>query len=235
MSAVQNSYSAGFTPAAQPQTEVAPAAPVEQGNPNSVYVGNLQWAVDDQTLANHMAQAGHVVSATVLTYGDGRSAGCGVVQYSTPAEAGQAINTLTNTAINDRPIFVREDRPGPNPNAGGRGRGRGGLNGGMGRGAGGNNATGGGNTFTPDPSRDVGRVIWVGNLPFLVSWMDLKDHFKTIGNVIRADVALEPSGRSRGWGLVLMGTVEEANNACAALNDQPLAGRPLNVRLYNFN
>lgn len=40
----------------------------------------------------------------------GRSKGCGIVEYRTPMEAQTAINTLLDTELKGRLIFVREDR-----------------------------------------------------------------------------------------------------------------------------
>ena len=41
---------------------------------------------------------------------DGRSKGCGIVQYASAKEAKIAIRRLTDTELDGRPIFVREDR-----------------------------------------------------------------------------------------------------------------------------
>ena len=57
-----------------------------------------------------MRQAGNVTHADVFKGGDGRSKGCGVVEYATAAEARHAIRVMHDSCINDRPIFVREDR-----------------------------------------------------------------------------------------------------------------------------
>ena len=57
---------------------------------------------------------------------DGRSKGCGIVEFSTPEEAQEAIKTLTDTEIKGRMIFVREDRE-TTSSAGGFGN-RGGCN-----------------------------------------------------------------------------------------------------------
>lgn len=65
----------------------------------------------------------------------------------------------------------------------------------------------------PGPSSYYGRVLFVGNLPFHCQWQDLKDLFRAAGNIQRADVALGPEGRSRGFGTVLFSTVEDAQNA----------------------
>lgn len=67
------------------------------------------------------------------------------------------------------------------------------------------------------------RRLYVGNLAYKTSWQDLKDHFKTAGTVTYAKTV-------KGWGIVEMETVEEAEAAIAQLNDVELDGRPLNVR-----
>jgi RNA recognition motif-containing protein len=58
-----------------------------------------------------------------------------------------------------------------------------------------------------------GRVLFVGNLPFQCQWQDLKDLFRAAGDIQRADVAIGPEGRSRGFGTVLFATPEDAQNA----------------------
>ena len=47
---------------------------------------------------------------------------------------------------------------------------------------------------------NVGCKIYVGNLSWDVKWQELKDFFRPCGNVVRADVMEEPSGRSKGCG-----------------------------------
>ena len=75
-----------------------------------------------------------------------------------------------------------------------------------------------------------GTSVYVGNLSWDVSWQDLKDHFKTVGNVLHADVMAMPDGRSKGCGLVSFATAQDANNAITMLNDTDLNGRPIFVR-----
>ena len=72
-------------------------------------------------------EAGEVVYCDVMKERDGRSKGCGIVEFSTPEEAQEAIKTLTDTEIKGRMIFVREDRE-TTSNAGGFGGARGGCN-----------------------------------------------------------------------------------------------------------
>lgn len=48
----------------------------------------------------------------------------------------------------------------------------------------------------------AGRQLYVGNLPFNVQWQELKDMFRHVGNVVRAEVQVDNVGRSRGFGQV---------------------------------
>jgi RNA recognition motif-containing protein len=50
------------------------------------------------------------------------------------------------------------------------------------------------------------------------------------GNVVRADVAQSPAGKSRGFGTVLFSTIEEATAAVARFNNYEWHGRKIEVR-----
>jgi len=70
----------------------------------------------------------------------------------------------------------------------------------------------------------------VGNLPWDVSWQALKDHFRSAGHVVHADVMADGEGRSRGCGTVLFGTTREAAKAIQMFNESFLLGRQIEVR-----
>lgn len=53
---------------------------------------------------------GPVAHADVLLGRDGRSKGCGVVEYQNPEDAQTAIRKLNDVVLMGRPVFVREDR-----------------------------------------------------------------------------------------------------------------------------
>ena len=80
----------------------------------------------------------------------------------------------------------------------------------------------------------AGRVLFVGNLPFHCQWQDLKDLFRAAGNIQRADVAIGPDGRSRGFGTVLFGTQEDAQNAVRLYHGYEYSGRTLKVHFDRF-
>ncbi|KAG0373272.1 hypothetical protein BGX24_011906, partial [Mortierella sp. AD032] len=74
------------------------------------------------------------------------------------------------------------------------------------------------------------RTIHVGNIPFRVRWQDLKDLFRKAGHVVRADVALGPDGRSRGFGTVIYSSVEEAKQAIGMFDQHHWQDRVIQVQ-----
>lgn len=74
------------------------------------------------------------------------------------------------------------------------------------------------------------RALYVGNLPFSVSWQALKDLFKQAGVVERADIPLDHQKRSKGFGLVLMEDIEQARVAQEMFHNYDWQGRTIDVR-----
>lgn len=108
-----------------------------------LYVGNLPFSFDDQTLNTVFAAVGNVTSAKVLTdRATGRSKGFGFVEMATAEDAQRAINELNNTEQQGRKINVAEARP---KEEGGDRGGRGFGGGRGGGGFGGGRRDGGGN------------------------------------------------------------------------------------------
>lgn len=172
-----------------------------------VYVGNLSWDVSWQDLKDHMKDSGEeVVRADVITGPDGRSKGCGVVEFATAEGAQKAIASLNETELHGRQIFVREDREAP------RSRGH--------------------NTSSRFSSGETSqnRRVYVGNLSWDVAWQDLKDHMREAGEVLHAEVIMEANGRSKGCGIVEYATEGEAQEAINTLNDTELKDRMIFVR-----
>ena len=72
--------------------------------------------------------------------------------------------------------------------------------------------------------------LYVGNLSFDTTEVDLQDAFAQAGTV--SEVALMQdkfTGRSRGFAFVTMATPEEAQNAISLFHGKPFQGRPLTV------
>jgi len=199
---------------------------------NRVYVGNLDWKVSWQDLKDHMRTAGDVMFADIFQDFHGRSKGAAIVEYRTPAEASRAVQTLHDTTLGERMIFVREDREAVKT----KGKGGGFKGGFKGGGKGGYGYKGYGKDAAPlrVGPRDKGRLVYCGNLPFRCSWQEIKDVFKQYGKVISVDIAQDFDGRSKGYASVLMEKEDEAEAAIAALNEQDFQGRNMMVRLDNF-
>ncbi|MBN1118579.1 MAG: RNA-binding protein [Bacteroidales bacterium] len=72
--------------------------------------------------------------------------------------------------------------------------------------------------------------IYVGNLDFKVDEGDLQGVFEEYGNVSEARIITDKfSGRSKGFGFVVMENDNEANTAIEELNGATLENRQLTV------
>ena len=90
-----------------------------------LYVGNLSFDINDQSLADIFAEFGTIESAKVIVDRDsGRSKGFAFVEMSTDEEARNAIGKLDGSQQSGRSINVSEAKPMP-PREGGRGGGGG--------------------------------------------------------------------------------------------------------------
>ncbi|KAJ3066218.1 hypothetical protein HDU98_010475 [Podochytrium sp. JEL0797] len=76
--------------------------------------------------------------------------------------------------------------------------------------------------------------VFVGNLSWGTTDESLQQAFSQFGNVTDAIVLKDrETGRSRGFGFVTMESVEEAQAAIDALNEQDLDGRTVRVNIAN--
>jgi len=70
--------------------------------------------------------------------------------------------------------------------------------------------------------------IYVGNLPYSMGDVELRQVFEEFGAVDSASVVKDKfTGRSRGFGFVEMSDGDAANRAIDALNGRNIGGRPL--------
>jgi RNA recognition motif-containing protein len=120
-----------------------------------LYVGNLSYDTDTETLRQAFASAGEVTDAhVVMDRESGRSRGFGFVTMATPDLAKKAIETMNGSMLDGRAIRVNEAEERPRGGGGGggfgggprsdRGFGGGGGGGGFGGGGGGRGGRGGG-------------------------------------------------------------------------------------------
>ena len=118
-----------------------------------LYVGNLSYETDTETLRQSFATVGEVTDSHVVTDREsGRSRGFGFVTMATPDLAKKAIEMMNGAMVDGRAVRVNEaeERPrgggggGGGGGFGGGGGGRGGGGGGYGGGGGGGGYGGGG-------------------------------------------------------------------------------------------
>ncbi|KAF5310869.1 hypothetical protein D9619_007686 [Psilocybe cf. subviscida] len=224
---------------------------------NRVYVGNLSYDVKYRDLMEFMRgaaywilfetpflhltemgedidgsfwlAAGEVLFAEVLVTPTGVSKGCGIVEYASQEDAQRAIRELSEQPMMGRPVFIREDRENearfgatPVPGKIGMAMAGQGLN------------------AAPPPrppshnyfgaASNPGNQLYVGNLPYQAGWQDLKDLFRTAGNIIRADINIGADGRPKGSGTVVFETPKDAQQAITMYHGFDWYGRTLEVR-----
>ncbi|HXU06331.1 MAG TPA: RNA-binding protein, partial [Polyangia bacterium] len=77
----------------------------------------------------------------------------------------------------------------------------------------------------------MGTRLYVGNLPYAVTELDLRDLFGGLGTVTDAKIVTDrETGRPRGFGFVEMSTEDEARKAIEELNGRDVQGRQVAVK-----
>ena len=73
----------------------------------------------------------------------------------------------------------------------------------------------------------MNKKLFVGNLDFDVKDIELEELFKTKGTVIYAEIVRFFDKKSKGFGFVEMGTVDEVQKAIKELNGSDFRGRKI--------
>jgi RNA recognition motif-containing protein len=80
------------------------------------------------------------------------------------------------------------------------------------------------------PEAQMGKKLYVGNLPYDTDSSGLQQMFEPFGTVQSAQVIMDrDTGRSKGFGFVEMGSDQEAQAAIAGLSGKQVGGRSLTV------
>ena len=75
--------------------------------------------------------------------------------------------------------------------------------------------------------------VFVGNLPWDVSWGDLKNYFKKY-DVTYSTIMKDKNGKSRGYGIVKFNSKENADLAIEEMNNSFINGRHISVRINKY-
>lgn len=188
---------------------------------NSIFVGNLPYETSWQDLKDHFREAGDIVHADVLM-ARGRSKGMGTVEFASRDLAQRAIELFDRSTFEGREIFVREDLPPPNKDQGGR-------RGGEQRGGRFDRAERPQRERAPPPPVD-GYEVFVGNLPYTTTDDEFKGLVADLDDVKSAEIRTDRRGKSKGFGIVIFATQDEADKAVESLDGREVNGRNLEVR-----
>jgi RNA recognition motif-containing protein len=94
-----------------------------------LYVGNLPYSADQQSLTEIFSRCGTVDLVNVIADRDtGQSKGFGFIEMSSDSEAQKAIQELNGADCDGRPMTVNEAKPQKKRSGGGRGGYGGGRN-----------------------------------------------------------------------------------------------------------
>ena len=94
-----------------------------------IYVGNLPWSVDNDSLRDMFSSYGDVADAVVIRDREtGRSRGFGFVDLSDDEAGNSAIEAMHGTEIEGRDLVVNQAQERKERNGGGGGGGGGGWN-----------------------------------------------------------------------------------------------------------
>jgi nucleolin len=183
-----------------------------------LFVAGLPDSITEDVLRTLFEATGGTVSEISLPKdrATGRPRGFGFVTLSTSEEAQTARDSLDGSMQAGKSISVRPFQAEPPKREAG---------------AVGPRLGGGGGASGPPGAPD--RTLYVGNLPYDVTQVEIETLIgaTNAGPVARVHLPTDPEGRKRGFGFVTMGTADGAKGAIEALRGADLRGRRLVVNL----
>lgn len=187
----------------------------------TAFVGNLSWDTTNESLADHFDAEFPVTSAVVQRHADSqRSKGWGLVTFEKEGDLELAIEKFADSVLDGRTLIARADR-GATVSTGER----------KPRQTRQPRRQQNDTKTTEDEVATPSTKLFVGNLTWDTTSEELEKYFETVGDVVSAEVIFKNDTsppRSRGWGIVEMGTLDDAN-AALDLNESDLKGREIKV------
>uniref|UniRef100_A0A8C3WI51 Myelin expression factor 2 n=1 Tax=Catagonus wagneri TaxID=51154 RepID=A0A8C3WI51_9CETA len=210
-------------------------------NRNRVFISNIPYDMKWQAIKDLMREkVGEVTYVELFKDAEGKSRGCGVVEFKDEEFVKKALETMNKYDLSGRPLNIKEDPDGENARRALQRTG-GSFPGGhvpdMGSGLMNlppsilNNPNIPPEVITNLQAGRLGSTIFVANLDFKVGWKKLKEVFSIAGTVKRADIKEDKDGKSRGMGTVTFEQAIEAVQAISMFNGQFLFDRPMHVKM----
>jgi len=181
-----------------------------------LFVAGLPDSISEAVLRQLFeATGGTVVEVSVpRDRATGRPRGFGFITLSTEDEARSAREVLDGSMQSGRSISVRPFQAGPP-----------------------RRPEGGGSAPRGEAPADRGsaedRTLYLGNLPYETSVQEVEQMLSRAGveSVVRVNLPLDPQGRPRGFGFVILGSTDAAQAAVEALRDAELKGRRVSASI----
>ncbi|XP_062327340.1 myelin expression factor 2 [Osmerus eperlanus] len=208
---------------------------------NRVFISNIPYDMKWQAIKDLMREkVGEVTYVELFKDAEGKSRGCGVVEFKDEEFVKKAIEVMNKHDLNGRPLNIKEDPDGEHARRVLQ------RTGGMYPGARGQDGGPGGVNLPPSIANNpnippevinllhagrLGTTVFVANLDFKVGWKKLKEVFAMAGTVKRADVKEDKDGKSRGMGTVTFEQPLEAVQAISMFNGQMLFDRQMHVKI----
>nr|XP_009679900.1 PREDICTED: myelin expression factor 2 [Struthio camelus australis] len=210
-------------------------------NRSRVFISNIPYDMKWQAIKDLMREkVGEVTYVELFKDAEGKSRGCGVVEFKDEEFVKKALETMNKYDLSGRPLNIKEDPDGEHA--------RRALHrvGGQFPGGHGPDMTPGLMNLPPSILNNpnippevisnlqagrLGSTIFVANLDFKVGWKKLKEVFSIAGTVKRADIKEDKDGKSRGMGTVTFEQAIEAVQAISMFNGQFLFDRPMHVKM----
>lgn len=184
-------------------TTAQPPAMAATPEAATLFISSVSVDCDEQAICTHFSQAGEVVNVQVQRKANGASQGRALVTFAQPYMAIYAKELMDNTTLNGEIVRCREDRK-----AGKAGK-------------------------LDEPRSINEHRVYVTNLSYSTTAIDLSKYFGTIGIVTQCDVKTTKGGtKSLGAGYVEYMEASCAQIAINQLSGTELDGRTIVVREY---
>ncbi|KAF8197446.1 polyadenylate-binding protein [Pholiota molesta] len=177
----------------------------------NLYVKNLDPEMSQEDFEKLFISFGSVTSALISVDEEGKSKGFGFVNFENHEEAQRAVDTLHDTEINGRKLFVsRAQKKAEREEELRRSYEQ---------------------AKMEKLSKYQGVNLYIKNLEDDVDDEKLRAEFEVFGTVTSCKVMRDEKGTSKGFGFVCFSTPDEATKAVAEMNNKMIGTKPLYVSL----